>query len=292
MAEIPIHKIVPNPEQPRKTFDPCELADLAATIVEHGVILPVVVEPSGDKYILHDGERRWRAAKIAGLATIPASIVGATNGDGSRVRLVRALVANIQRADLNPIEEARAFQTLRDDYGMSVADISRKVGRASTVIYQRLKLLELDSEIQELVALGKFPVSSQVIDAVMKIRDAKLRIQLAKGAAERKSSNRAIISAAHRLVERERERAQKRDPQYTPAISQALAKARKYTDLPMKWDALAQVGTVPPWEVVVKSARATCRACVLRSSASETVCKMCPAPEMIGRMIVWVEAHG
>ena len=156
--EIQVDLILPNPEQPRVDFDRKELEGLASSIREHGIIQPLVVEEAENgSYILHDGERRLRAAKMAGLKTVPAHVVPALNGSGGRERLTRALVANIQRSDLNPVEEARAYQRMIDELGMNVMQISRTVGVSQLRIKARLEILKLESSIQNMIITGLLP---------------------------------------------------------------------------------------------------------------------------------------
>lgn len=281
MTTIAIDKVLPNPEQPRINFDPQELQGLATSIQEMGVIHPIVVEEAGEFYILHDGERRLRAAKMAGLTEIPATITPALNGTGALERLTRALVANMQRSDLGPVEEALGLQKMVE-YGLSVPQISRKVGHSSGYVYDRLRLLELEPEIQEKVNARKLPCEPRPIKALLSINDPAIRVRLAEKAAERRSSTKAILEAVKRMQANGEASEQRK--RRAPAISHALAKS-KYRFKPAQWDALHQIGQVPPWPVVVNAAEATCRACILRSSASEAVCKECPAPEMLRRTI-------
>jgi ParB family chromosome partitioning protein len=108
--QIAIGKIIPNPDNPRKDFDPATLEELSSSIRQHGLLNPIAVEENNGVYILIDGERRWRAAKLAGWAEIPAEVRERTN---NIQRLMLALVANLQREDMNPIDEARAFEQLK-----------------------------------------------------------------------------------------------------------------------------------------------------------------------------------
>ena len=129
--EISIWRVHPNPEQPRKQFDQAELKELADSIREHGVIQPIAVEEAGLDFILHDGERRWRAPKMAGLTVIPALIIQLLNGTGPQERLTRALVANIQHAAMTPVEEALALKRLNVEHKLSIREISKRTGRPS-----------------------------------------------------------------------------------------------------------------------------------------------------------------
>ncbi len=149
--EIPLSRIRANPWQPRRRIDDEALQGLAASIAEHGVIQPVLVTETLDGYQLVAGERRLRAAELAGLDRIPAVVRQLVD----REQLELALVENVQRADLGPIEEAHAYRQLIDEYGLTQEDVSRRVGRARSTVTNTLRLLELDGSVQEAVAEGR-----------------------------------------------------------------------------------------------------------------------------------------
>ena len=136
METIRIDLILPNPEQPRVDFPAEELQGLAASIQANGLIQPIVVEEVEQGYILHDGERRLRACKALGWAEIAAVVVPPLNGTAAHDRLMRALVANVQRQDLNPVEEARAYARLRDEHGLSGQEIADRVGVHRTTVWR------------------------------------------------------------------------------------------------------------------------------------------------------------
>ncbi len=149
--EIPLSRIRANPWQPRRRIDDEALQGLAASIAEHGVIQPVLVTETLDGYQLVAGERRLRAAELAGLDRIPAVVRQLVD----REQLELALVENVQRADLGPIEEANAYRQLIDEFGLTQEDVSRRVGRARSTVTNTLRLLELDGSVQEAVADGR-----------------------------------------------------------------------------------------------------------------------------------------
>ncbi len=149
--EIPISRISPNPYQPRKRFDPEGLASLRASIEAHGVIQPILVSETATGYQLVAGERRLRAAQAAGLERIPAVIRQLIDRD----QLELALVENLQRADLDPIETADAYRQLIDRFGLSQDDVAARVGRARSTVANTLRLLDLAPEIQAAVADGR-----------------------------------------------------------------------------------------------------------------------------------------
>lgn len=149
--EIPIEKIVPNPQQPRLHFDETKLAELAESIKEHGILQPLVVTMEGDHYEIIAGERRFQAAKRIGLHTIPVIVRRATEQE----KLELAIIENIQRHDLNPIEEAKAYLRLQDEFGLQQESVAKKMGKSRSAVANTLRLLHLPIEIQRAVAEGK-----------------------------------------------------------------------------------------------------------------------------------------
>ena len=151
--QVLIGNIVPNPHQPRTRFDQQELSELSESIREHGIIQPLLVTQckQGDQYILIAGERRLLAAQQAGLTTVPVIIREATEQE--RVEL--ALIENVQRADLSPLETAEAYRQLVEDYGLAHEQIAARVGRSRTAITNTLRLLKLPIAIQQAIAEGK-----------------------------------------------------------------------------------------------------------------------------------------
>ena len=151
VREIPIAQIEPNPKQPRKKFAPNALDELAASLREHGLIQPLVVQeiqtPYGSRYQLIAGERRWRAAQRAGMDTVPAILKGAT----PQQMLELALVENIQRAELNALEEAEAYQQLIQDFALTQEQVAQKVGKDRTTISNALRLLKMPDALKEAV---------------------------------------------------------------------------------------------------------------------------------------------
>jgi ParB family chromosome partitioning protein len=150
-AELPLELIDANPHQPRRSFDEPSLADLAASMRSTGLIQPIVVRPVGERYQLIAGERRWRAAQLAELATLPA-IVRDTD---EITQAQMALVENIQRQDLNPIDRAQAYSTLMKQLGVTQGELAGRLGEDRTRIAHYVRLLELTPPVQELVQTGK-----------------------------------------------------------------------------------------------------------------------------------------
>jgi ParB family chromosome partitioning protein len=151
-AELPVAEIQPNPLQPRRQFSAESLEELAGSLRQHGLLQPVVVTRApGGGYHLIAGERRWRAARLAGLARIPA-VLRETVGDVDQLAL--ALIENLQREDLTPIEEARAYHHLRSELGLSQEEIAKRVGKDRSTVANALRLLQLPLEVQGMVDTG------------------------------------------------------------------------------------------------------------------------------------------
>jgi ParB family chromosome partitioning protein len=147
VINIPVENISPNPRQPRVSFDPDDITELAASIRAHGIIQPLIVTPTdqGGMYQLIAGQRRWMAARQAGLNSIPAIIHPASDQE----RLELALIENVQRADLNPLEAAEAYRQLAEDFGLSHEDISARVGKNRVTITNTLRLLKLPADVKK-----------------------------------------------------------------------------------------------------------------------------------------------
>ena len=150
IMEIELDKIVPNEFQPRKTFNDDKLKELAASIKEQGVIQPIIVHRIGTNYGLIAGERRWRATRLAGLKTIPALVREASK----RELIEQALIENIQREDLNPLEAAEAFKRLQDEFKLTQEDLAKRVGKERSTIANFLRILGLPKEIKQHLASG------------------------------------------------------------------------------------------------------------------------------------------
>jgi len=155
--EIPIEKIIANPEQPRRHFDHAALEDLVSSIKEHGVVEPLIVTERGDgTYELIAGERRLRASTIAGLKTVPCVVRTANQKE----KLEIALIENIQRHDLNPMEEAAAYQRLIDEFGLTQEDVSKRVGKSRSQVANIVRLLGLPEEIRMALVERKISASN------------------------------------------------------------------------------------------------------------------------------------
>ena len=171
-AEVPVEKIEQNPWQPRKSFDADELASLSASVRTHGILQPLVVRMIGDRYQLIAGERRLRAAQQAGLAKVPVRVVDFND----QQVLEAALVENIQRSDLNPIEKAQGFKEHLDRFGLNHEQLAQRIGLARSTITNLLNLLELAPEVQEGVRLGQLTEAHAKLLKGMKHKEKQIAL--------------------------------------------------------------------------------------------------------------------
>lgn len=216
--KISINMIRANESQPRKSFDESKLNSLTASIKEHGIIQPLVLKKDdGDTYTIIAGERRWRAAKLAGLKEIPAVIMNVTEKQVLEI----SLIENIQREDLNPIEEALAYKKLIEDFNLIQEELSERVGKSRTAITNCMRLLNLDLRVQQYVIEGviteghgrailgvddknfQFKLAQTVIDEGLSVRDteklAKSMLHDKKGKRKEKDENPYYIDIEERL---------------------------------------------------------------------------------------------
>ena len=150
MVELEVSQVRPNPRQPRRVFDDDAIHRLADSMHADGIVQPIVVRDTGDGYEIVAGERRWRAARIAGLRTIPSIVRSADD----RELLILALAENVAREDLNPVEQARAYAVLADELDLSQTEIARRVGKSRPAVANTMRLLELPDEVLELISAG------------------------------------------------------------------------------------------------------------------------------------------
>jgi len=170
VERIPLSDIVPSPLQPRKTFHPEQLQELIESIREHGIIQPLIVRKVEGKWELIAGERRWRAAGQLGLKEAPAIVRQASDRDV----LELALIENLQREDLNPIEEAHAYQRLAEEFTLRQEDIAQRVGKSRSVVANSLRLLDLHSQVQAYLAQGRLSVGHAKVLLALQNHDEQL----------------------------------------------------------------------------------------------------------------------
>jgi ParB family transcriptional regulator, chromosome partitioning protein len=211
LAHLPVDQIHPNPQQPRKEFDHEAVAGLAESIRSQGLIQPVVVRPRVQGgYELIAGERRWRAARQAGIASVPAVVREADDRD----TLLLGLVENVAREDLSPVEEGRAYAILLDEFGLSLGEVAERVGKSKPTVSNRVRLLELPSDVLDLVGRGE--LSEGHARALLSIPDHDARRRLARRIARDGMSVRSAERAAKAAGAATRERR-------TSAVDPALA---------------------------------------------------------------------
>jgi ParB family transcriptional regulator, chromosome partitioning protein len=191
LAELPVDAIHANPRQPRRRFEPEATSGLASSIARQGLLQPIVVRPrAAGGYELIAGERRWRAAREAGIELIPALVREADDRD----TLLLALVENVAREQLSPVEEARAYAALIDEFDLSLGDVAERVGRSKPAVSNRLRLLELPDDVLWMVARGE--LSEGHARAVLSLPDHDARKRLAKRIVREGMSVRAAERAA------------------------------------------------------------------------------------------------
>ncbi len=204
ITEIKIVDIEPNSGQPRKTFDESELSELSASIKEHGVITPILVRESDNGYYrIIAGERRWRASKLAGMKTIPAII---KKIDDEERLYELALIENLQRQDLNPIEEALGFRKLMTEYGLTQEEVSEKLSKSRSSVANSLRLLNLPEEVLSLIEKGDLSVGHGKV--LLSVSDPKTQTDLAKKVVAESVSVReleALIKNSHKKPKAKKE---------------------------------------------------------------------------------------
>ncbi len=190
---LPLQKVEPNPNQPRKYFDEEELQALADSIAAHGLLQPLAVrDMGGGFYQIIAGERRWRAARLAGLSEVPVVVVEADD----RTVMELALVENLQRQDLNPMEEAEGYRSLMQDYGLTQEEAANRVGKSRPAVANALRLLALPEEVRQLVVEGT--LSAGHARAVLSLPDARLQ----KAAAQKILALRLSVRQAETMCKR------------------------------------------------------------------------------------------
>ena len=190
VTEVDINSVFANPNQPRKVFDETALNELASSISKHGVIMPIIVNRSGNKYMIIAGERRFRASKIAGLKNIPVIV---KNYSERQIKEI-SLIENLQREDLNPIESATAMRSLMNDYGLTQEELADRIGKSRPSIANTLRLLTLSPEVIKMVATGELSagharalitmpspdqqkLAKEVIKTGMSVRDVENKVK-------------------------------------------------------------------------------------------------------------------
>ena len=202
---LPLARIEPRPDQPRTVFEQEKIGELTDSIREHGVLSPLTVRNMGGGYYqIIAGERRWRAARAAGLIEVPARIVVADDREAMEL----ALVENLQREDLNPIEEARGYRSLLDEHGMTQEEIAQRVSKSRPAVANSLRLLSLPDEILEFVECGELPAGSA--RALLALKNADKMLAAARESVQYSLSTREVEALVKRLSGEKAEPARKK----------------------------------------------------------------------------------
>ncbi len=221
LLSVPIEQLRPNPNQPRKRFDPAALASLVETVRDRGVLQPILVRRTDEGYEIIAGERRWRAAGAAGLIEVPVVVTDADEGASFEI----SLIENLQRSDLDPIEEAEAYRRLADTAGLSHEDIATRVGKDRATVTNSIRLLKLQDEVRALLASGalspghgrallgvesqaqQLRLAQEVVAAGLSVRELERRVQGQRRARPRGAARGRASSPDVRAIEREFEHA-------------------------------------------------------------------------------------
>ena len=207
VTKLPITHIEPRRGQPRARFDPEKMEELAQSIRDHGMIQPITVRPmDGGYYQIIAGERRWRAARMAGLTQVPVNIIEADD----RTTAELAMIENLQREDLNPIEEARGYKKLMEEYGLTQEQAAERVGKSRPVIANALRLLKLSDASTVLVESGELSLSHA--RAILELPDGQAQTELALRAVEEGLSVREVTQLVKRMSAKKRPPREKKNP--------------------------------------------------------------------------------
>ena len=226
LLHLPVEAVHPNPRQPRRRFEPEATSGLAASIRHQGVLQPVVVRPRAEGgYELIAGERRWRSAREAGVATIPAVVRDVDDRD----TLLLGLVENVARENLSPVEEARAYASLIDEFELSLGDVAERVGRSKPSVSNRVRLLELPEDVLWMLARGD--LTEGHARAVLALPDDDARRRLAKKISQEGMTVRAAEKAAQDGGARRRRTPQTVDP---ALADRARSASEQLTGLPAR----------------------------------------------------------
>ena len=218
VTKLPLQKVEPNPDQPRRTFDEEELQALADSIAAHGILQPLAVRASGGGfYQIIAGERRWRAARMAGLSEVPVVVLEAD----ARTVMELALVENLQRQDLNPMEEAEGYQRLMKEYGLTQEEAAARVGKSRPAVANALRLLLLPEEVRSLVEDGT--ISAGHARAILSLPAARLQ----KAAAQKIVALRLSVRQAEAMCKRMLQEEEKPEPKPAPLTVDYVAECEK-----------------------------------------------------------------
>jgi ParB family transcriptional regulator, chromosome partitioning protein len=220
LAQLAVELISPNPYQPRKTFNDASIEELARSVREHGIVQPLVVTRAGDRYKLIAGERRFRAAQRAGLRTVPV-VIKEMMQEGEALQI--ALIENIQREDLNPMEEAMAYGQLNQEFGLTQEEISKKVGKERSTVANFLRLLKLPDSVKKLLGSGQLSMGHA--RALLAVDSAKKQELLAERVVKRNLSVRQTEMLAAGQAPKGSEKKEKEKDVFTRDAEERLTRS-------------------------------------------------------------------
>ena len=219
---IPLNSIVNNSDQPRKFFDSDNIAELAESIKNHGIIQPLILKKDGNKYVIIAGERRWRAAKMLSLKEVPAIIMELSDKEILEI----SLIENIQRQDLNPIEEALAYRKLIDDFNLTQQELSKRIGKSRVAITNTMRLINLDERVQQY--LIESVISEGHGRALLTVEDKDLQYDLAQKIIDEKLSVRELERLIKLLFKEKDNDNKKKNEEINPYIKDVQNRLQDY----------------------------------------------------------------
>ncbi len=222
VTKIDINLIRANEEQPRKYFDDEKIANLAQSIKEHGIIQPIILMKNGDFYTIVAGERRWRAAKSIGMKEVPAIVMELS----SKQLLEVSLIENIQREDLNPIEEAIAYKKLIEEFDITQEDLAAKLGKSRTAITNSMRLLNLDKRVQDYLIEGV--ITEGHGRAILGISDFNMQNEVAQKIIDEGLSVRQVEALIRQLNSEKKQKNKRKNQQQNPYINEIKEKLESY----------------------------------------------------------------
>lgn len=219
---IPLNSIVNNSDQPRKFFDSDNIAELAESIKNHGIIQPLILKKDGNKYVIIAGERRWRAAKMLSLKEVPAIIMELSDKEILEI----SLIENIQRQDLNPIEEALAYRKLIDDFNLTQQELSKRIGKSRVAITNTMRLINLDERVQQY--LIESVISEGHGRALLAVEDKDLQYDLAQKIIDEKLSVRELERLIKLLFKEKDNDNKKKNEEINPYVKDVQNRLQDY----------------------------------------------------------------
>ncbi|MFZ5823769.1 MAG: ParB/RepB/Spo0J family partition protein [Bacillota bacterium] len=238
IQELDLREVQPNPHQPRKEFDQARLDELAASIREHGIVQPIVVRPKGKGYEIVAGERRWRAAGLAGLKKIPALVREFSEAETMEI----ALIENLQREDLNPLEEAEAYKVLMESFKLTQEELAQRLGKSRPQIANTLRLLQLAPVAREAVRSGRLSMGHAKV--LLGLGDAEQQSALASRVVAEGLSVRQVEDLARAVAAKQKVERTPSKEQMSPDLLEVEARLREWFGTPVKLNLNGEKGRI------------------------------------------------